>query len=917
MTDHRDAWVLPTRRYLDVDPDSLPFVIEKTVAFVPRLGLCTMCGACEGVCPVDAVAMEVNRKKGIPEPVIDFDACTECELCVRVCPGFELDLKGHLTKDEQASRPVSKHFGHFHEIFRMRSTNDEFSRHGSSGGMVTATAAHLLASGRVDGVIVTRMVEGRWNETEAIVARSDAELVTSQKSKYQPNPLARVLKKVIRGEIADERLGFVGLPCHIEALRLAQKAFPVLEKRIGWVMSIFCSRVPSIHATEFLLRRHGVDPDRVQTLEYRSGEHPGHLTTRTRDGVEVTVDHLHWSYWGHAYLQFFWPTRCFMCYDKTGEQAEISFGDNWQQLGIESLGASSVIARSPRAAELMLEIEVAGEAVITNTVSADELVAGQDLIRKRLMGNRFWWMRKLGRKTPIYYDEFEVERSSLMRTFRVVRHVLMAEHHLPSFFMRLYIRGSWAKKWLRTRFPDKVRSVFSRVRRLFSLFAVSRSDRRPPADEYRLVVIGGFGWRDIGDEAMPRADLIRLHDRCDTLSAVMLSPDPAYTESYHRERSIPELEGVSWPPEGSTREKLTCAVRASLFVLGAAAQRMGLRMRLWSNARQVLDELAQADLLFNVGGGNINSVIPAELYRKCTMHLAARAMGIPVVLSGQTIGPFTRRADRWMARLALDRVQMITMRDKEVSRARLAEIGVRRPRTEDTGDDALGLPSLADDEARRLFEAAVDADWRELPSRVTVAVNLKGSLRLFKGQGRGGELGHEVELFAKMIDWLIEVCDAKVVLVPTDFGAKVDDRVLHREIFDHVIRKDRVTCVEDEFDDIQLKALIASTNLAIGARYHFNVFAASEGVPFLGFASGVYQQTKLEGLASLLDLAECYLPLDAEFATFEEVLPYLERVVTQRGRIASDLHSRAPDLVRRSATGVDYALELIRRERPL
>ena len=132
-----------------------------------------------------------------------------------------------------------------------------------------------------------------------------------------------------------------------------------------------------------------------------------------------------------------------------------------------------------------------------------------------------------------------------------------------------------------------------------------------------------------------------------------------------------------------------------------------------------------------------------------------------------------------------------------------------------------------------------------------------------------------------------------------------------------MIRKDRVTCVEDEFDDIQLKALIASTNLAIGARYHFNVFAASEGVPFLGFASGVYQQTKLEGLASLLDLAECYLPLDAEFATFEEVLPYLERVVTQRGRIASDLHSRAPDLVRRSATGVDYALELIRRERPL
>ena len=82
----------------------------------------------------------------------------------------------------------------------------------------------------------------------------------------------------------------------------------------------------------------------------------------------------------------------------------------------------------------------------------------------------------------------------------------------------------------------------------------------------------------------------------------------------------------------------------------------------------MLDELADADLLFNVGGGNINSVIPAELYRKCTMHLAARAVGIPVVISGQTIGPFTRRTDRLMARMALNGVRMITLRDRGTSR---------------------------------------------------------------------------------------------------------------------------------------------------------------------------------------------------------------------------------------------------------
>jgi polysaccharide pyruvyl transferase WcaK-like protein len=358
-------------------------------------------------------------------------------------------------------------------------------------------------------------------------------------------------------------------------------------------------------------------------------------------------------------------------------------------------------------------------------------------------------------------------------------------------------------------------------------------------------------------------------------------------------------------------------MRAALFVLGAGVHRFGLRMRLWPNARAVLDELAQADLLFNVGGGNINSVIPAELYRKCTMHLAARAIGIPVVLSGQTIGPFTRRADRWMARAALNGVRMITLRDSEVSRTRLAEIGVRGPRLLDTGDDALGLPSLSDDETRELLRGSVDTAFREIQAGLTVAVNLKGSLRMFKGHGRDGELGHEVELFAKLCDWLVDNCDAKVMLVPTDFGAKVDDRVLHREIVGKMNRKDRVTCVEDELDDIHLKALIGSTDMAMGARYHFNVFAAAEGVPFLGFASGIYQQTKLEGLANLLDLGECYVPLDAEFAGSDEVLPYLERVVARREKIAQDLQMRAPDLVRRSATAVEYAIELIRERRQL
>jgi ferredoxin len=41
---------------------------------------CTSCGACEAVCPVEAIT------EGDDTYVIDAEACTDCEACVDECP---------------------------------------------------------------------------------------------------------------------------------------------------------------------------------------------------------------------------------------------------------------------------------------------------------------------------------------------------------------------------------------------------------------------------------------------------------------------------------------------------------------------------------------------------------------------------------------------------------------------------------------------------------------------------------------------------------------------------------------------------------------------------------------------------------------------------------------------------------------
>ncbi|PAV07070.1 4Fe-4S binding protein [Methanosphaera cuniculi] len=48
---------------------------------------CMYCGACAGVCPVDAIEVEELKI------VIDEEKCTKCGLCVKTCPIEALELQ--------------------------------------------------------------------------------------------------------------------------------------------------------------------------------------------------------------------------------------------------------------------------------------------------------------------------------------------------------------------------------------------------------------------------------------------------------------------------------------------------------------------------------------------------------------------------------------------------------------------------------------------------------------------------------------------------------------------------------------------------------------------------------------------------------------------------------------------------------
>lgn len=905
--------------------DAHRFKIGRNIEFVVAANLCTGCATCYAACPEGAIQITYQDGKGVHEPIVDHSRCTECSVCVAVCPGFELNLSN------PPHRPVNprRHglIGPYTAIRRAFTTDDEVRDRAASGGMITKTLEHLLDTGGVDGALVTRMSKRDPLDTETYIARSRSDLQESQKSHYCPAPVNRALRDIIWAPKPGERYAYMGLPTHVHGLRFLQQVFPDLREQIRFVFSSFTAHMPTRHATEFMLWANRIPLHEVTAIEYRGGSVPGRCRVNLTRGRVREIPHLHWTYYGHAFPNFFYPLREWTYHDKLSQWADISMGDNWQKWIHEPRGASTVVTRSEEAETLMEEVIASGKAVAT-VMRARDLVKDQVLLKKCSIQCRYQVWQERKRPVPIYPDGLFDYRKADASTRRFADRVEFSSRRRPWPLMYGVIRFDY---WYRKRLPEIPQAIRARrwvwqnrlcrmadrlkeVVRLFLPAPPRTRPRRPPGG---VVTIGGYGYRDIGDEAMPHADILYIRQQVGpNIGILMLSPDPAYTKAFHGEDSQLDVLHLDMPARRSRSDLIHWMLYTGLLCFGAVLTRSGIRIRLWGSARTLLDALADSAVLLNVGGGNLNSIIPSELYKKCATYLAARCMGKPVILSGQTIGPFLMNVDRRVARFALNRTQLITFRDQAISRQRLAEIGVCRPKMQDAADDAIDLPYISRSEAAALIEREVGRPWAELANRPVVFLNLKASLNLFKTHEGVSNLDREVRAIAKLADHMVEQHGVRIVFLPTDYCGASDDRVVHEQAMRLVRHPADCFALNVEYTDCQLKGLLALPDFAMGARYHFCVFAAGVLTPFMGVASGLYQRTKLKGLALLSGLPECYLDSELGEMPLETLTQHASRLFEDRARIRAILAKSVPHMTANSRLAVNEVIKIVRSAQP-
>jgi len=322
-------------------------------------------------------------------------------------------------------------------------------------------------------------------------------------------------------------------------------------------------------------------------------------------------------------------------------------------------------------------------------------------------------------------------------------------------------------------------------------------------------VLGSYGGRNLGDEAILTGLLGDLRAQRPDAQIVVFSRNPEHTR-----RSHPEVEAAPW--EGISRV----------------------------DSGVVLDRL---DMLI-LGGGGI--LYDQEARRYLRLVRAAQERGLPVLTYAVGVGPLTDPVDCRMVRETLQEATVVSVRDEE-SRMVLEECGLLTPISV-TADPAFllrpkefpldllrgeGIPA-----GRRLVGMSV----RE-PGRAAERLDVDGYHRLL----------------AQVGDFLVHRIDAYVVFVPME---RDDIRHSHG-VLSHMTAADRGRILHGDYPPEQILGLMRHFDLAVGMRLHFLIFAAMSGTPFLPlpYAGKVFDLAQRLGVPALKGVArEVEGPLLAE-----------------------------------------------------
>lgn len=425
----------------------------------------------------------------------------------------------------------------------------------------------------------------------------------------------------------------------------------------------------------------------------------------------------------------------------------------------------------------------------------------------------------------------------------------------------------------------------------------------PVTEAPRVLVIGDIGQHTyhVGDEAMTIASAEALSEG--GAAVTLMTRDVGHSARYigaavHHEAAQHEagapyeyLPFFLFPWAPAERELTLAALECILAQLHADRERPSVTELVALPQVQALpevlhpleqtvermvdfaDSIATMDAVVVSGGGNLNSRYGWLLYERAAAVRAAEHAGVPVYVTGQSLGPVLNPHDAQVLERMLRTARSVTVREhSSLSWCRERGIDARL-----SVDDATDY--LAASPARTLHYAeGVSAGQvlDELPERyVCVTVNECTE--------------QQAEQIARLLDSMWREHGYAPVFL-SHFGdpqnPESGDIQVHQRIAEQLSPSTPATLLPILHAD-QSVTVHRGAAFTLTSRYHPAVFSAAAGIPVLALVPDAFTQMRAGGALSLYGLGEFTLPLGMLAGGVPELMV---AAALRHAAVASDAH---------------------------
>ena len=326
------------------DPNTLENVVKG--------GYCVGCGACAFS---TKTTMKINDYGEYSPDLESIKPLSpeEQEKARFVCPSLNPAYNEDRLADEflrTENDHQSEYIGYYQHVYGGFVKEDNYRKHGTSGGFGTWIGAELYNRGLINGVIHVKETP-RNSATDPFfrygISKNLDEIKKGAKTKYHAIELSEVLH-LVTGNPGKYLL--IGLPCMIKAVRRIQIRNQLIRESIPYTAALICGHLKSINWTLSLAWAKGISPEKATTFKYRtkgpSIPARSYVFTAYSNTSEIMEDSA--KVVGGKFNQgALMLNACNFCDDVVGETADITIGDAWlPRFEIDSQGTNLLIVRN-------------------------------------------------------------------------------------------------------------------------------------------------------------------------------------------------------------------------------------------------------------------------------------------------------------------------------------------------------------------------------------------------------------------------------------------------------------------------------------------------------------------------------------------------------------------------------------------